>query len=147
MANITKVGSLRNLIDDEKTVKSVTNKNVAGTMNSAFSGNCQVYLNGGKYYCESSCERRGAVPDINNGITVYDIAAFIKEPTIKSIKDSFLNILREKIKNDCAAFEGLVEQMKKDGHLPQSVICDSDELFDEFFAVGKKVSILGEKSE
>ena len=145
MANITKVGNLKNLIDDGKTASSVISKFAAGTMNSASSGNCQIYLNGGKYYCESSCAARGMMPDINYGITIYDIAALIKEPTIDSIKDSFFNILREKIKDDCSAFAELVRHMKKDGYLSQSVPCDCDEhnkLFDEFFEVGKKVSVL-----
>ena len=140
MANMAKVGSLKDLIEFGKV--DIINYNTTGVMNSATSGNCQIYINAGKYYCESSCCMRGAVPDVNNGITVYDISTFVHNNTIESIKASFFNIVREKIKDDCSAFVGMVEQMKKDNYLPKTVLCDHNELFDEFFEVGKKVSVL-----
>jgi len=145
MSNKTKVGNLKNLIKDNR--KSVVSNSTAGTMNSASSGNCQVYLRAGDYYCESSCDCRGAVADINEGITVYDISTFIKEPTIESLKNAFFNILHEKIKDNCAAFEGLTDRMKKDNYLPSTAVCDREELFNEFFALDKKVSVpKGEKN-
>jgi len=53
----------------------------------------------------------------------------------------------EKIKDDCSAFAGLIDRMKKDNYLPSTAVCDHDELFDEFFALDKKVSVLkGEKN-
>ncbi len=98
-------------------------------MYSALTANMQVYIKDGDYFVESSCDRRGAIPEINKGIFVAAVACAPTEFDAHSLRKGFADIMMEKIINECYAYEGMIEQLKSDGKLPKDTMCDFETIF------------------
>ena len=90
-------------------------------MVSAHTSNIQIRMPDG-YYVESSINR-GAIPNINDGIHVYEIAIAPAELNKDTYWESVESLMREKMLNDLEAFKKMEKQLQSDGKIANG---DSD---------------------
>jgi hypothetical protein len=68
----------------------------------------------------SSVSRRQAVPSVGDDVHVFDIATIVPSMDYDSLKNSFIKLIREKLINDCYAFEALLRELEKEGKIELS---------------------------
>lgn len=73
------------------------------------------------YYAHSGCACRGALPDINQDLQSFGIATILPADSdcisLENLKRAFFRITKERIINDLAAIDSLIEHLQKEGKL------------------------------
>jgi len=83
-----------------------------GVVYSQCSNSFQLYIPKEDYYIEMGSCLRGAVPEINEGSFVFDVAS--APQTIEQLRDALIAVSTEKLKNDTHVINDMLKKVSED---------------------------------